>query len=392
MNELKKDGVPPSGRPVVFGEVLFDDFEDGPTVIGGAAFNLAWNLESIGLGPLLVSRVGRDELGDRALEIMGSYGMDVSGIQADEELPTGTVSVKVSAGQPEFAINDRQAYDAIDADEARAAVSVIEVSLLYHGSLALRSERSRRALDALAAAGRGRIFVDVNLRRPWWEKASVLGDLSRARWAKLNEEELFELSDVPDSSPEGLLAAASDFRRQLDLDLLLLTRGADGAALLQADPGLAGPSKRRGLIVPLLLALAGLGLVVLGGAALVDGAVALARAFGIGETVIGLTIVAVGTSMPELVTSVIAALKRQGDVAFGNIVGSNMYNILGIGGTTALIAPSAVPAEIVRFDAPLMVGVSVLFVVFAATGRRIARGEGLALLAGYCAYLYMLWP
>ena len=235
MNELKKDGVPPSGRPVVFGEVLFDDFEDGPTVIGGAAFNLAWNLESIGLGPLLVSRVGRDELGDRALEIMGSYGMDVSGIQADEELPTGTVSVKVSAGQPEFVINDRQAYDAIDADEAREAVGDIEVSLLYHGSLALRSERSRRALDALAAAGRGRIFVDVNLRRPWWEKASVLGDLSRARWAKLNEEELFELSDVPDSSPEGLLAAAFDFRRQLDLDLLLLTRGADGAALLQAD-------------------------------------------------------------------------------------------------------------------------------------------------------------
>ena len=249
MNELKKNGVPPSGRPVVFGEVLFDDFEDGPTVIGGAAFNLAWNLESIGLGPLLVSRVGRDELGDRALEIMGSYGMDVSGIQADEELSTGTVSVKVSEGQPEFTSNDRQAYDAIDADEAREAVGAIEVSLLYHGSLALRSERSRRALDALAAAGRGRIFVDVNLRRPWWEKTSVLGDLSRARWAKLNEEELFELSDVPDSSPEGLLAAASDFRRQLDLELLLLTRGADGAAMLRsAGPPIVLPATAAGKV------------------------------------------------------------------------------------------------------------------------------------------------
>ncbi len=162
-------------------------------------------------------------------------------------------------------------------------------------------------------------------------------------------------------------------------------------ALLQADPGLdlGRPSRRRGLILPLLLALAGLGLVVIGGALLVDGAVALARTFGIGETVIGLTIVAVGSSMPELVTSVIAALKRQGDVAFGNIVGSNIYNILCIGGTTALIAPGAVPAEIISFDAPLMVGVSALLVVFAATARRIDRWEGLALLAGYVAYLYL---
>ena len=164
------------------------------------------------------------------------------------------------------------------------------------------------------------------------------------------------------------------------------------AALLQADPGLRPSSRRPGLILPLLLALAGLGLVVFGGALLVEGAVALARAFGIGETVIGLTIVAVGTSMPELVTSVIAALKRQGDVAFGNIVGSNIYNTLGIGGTTAVIAPSAVPAEIVGFDAPLMVGVSALLVLLAATGRRIDRWEGLVLLAGYGAYLYLLWP
>jgi cation:H+ antiporter len=118
----------------------------------------------------------------------------------------------------------------------------------------------------------------------------------------------------------------------------------------------------------------------------------LARASGIGETVIGLTIVAVGTSLPELVTSVIAAVRRQGDVAFGNIVGSNIYNILGIGGTTALIAPGAVPDEIVRLDAPLMVGVSAVLVFFAATGRRVSRREGLVLLAGYGGYLWLLWP
>lgn len=164
-----------------------------------------------------------------------------------------------------------------------------------------------------------------------------------------------------------------------------------GAALAGADPALTAHAPK-GLIVPLAIALAGLLLVVAGGAFLVNGAVALARGFGVSETVIGLTIVAVGTSMPELVTSVIAALKRQGDVAFGNVVGSNIYNILGIGGTTALIAPSYVPPEITRFDAPVMVGVSLLLVLFAATSLRIARREGAVLLAGYVGYIWILWP
>lgn len=167
-----------------------------------------------------------------------------------------------------------------------------------------------------------------------------------------------------------------------------------GQALSEADPNLA-PSAApvgRSLVVSLLIALLGLVLVVVGGATLVKGAVALARGFDVSETVIGLTIVAVGTSMPELVTSVIAALKRQGDVAFGNVVGSNIYNILGIGGTTALIAPSDLPPEILGFDAPLMVAVSALFVFFAATGLRIGRRESALLLAGYAAYAWSLWP
>lgn len=164
------------------------------------------------------------------------------------------------------------------------------------------------------------------------------------------------------------------------------------AALAGVDPGIAPPHDRDGLIMPLLIALAGLLLVVVGGSFLVNGAVAIARNFGVSETVIGLTIVAVGTSMPELVTSVIAALKRQGDVAFGNIVGSNIYNILGIGGTTALIAPSHVPQEIVRFDGPVMVAVSAGLVLFAATGLRIGRREGAILVAGYVVYGWLLWP
>lgn len=113
-----------------------------------------------------------------------------------------------------------------------------------------------------------------------------------------------------------------------------------------------------GLAVSIGLVIGGLLTVIVGGYLLVDGAIALARAWDVPETVIGLTIVAVGTSAPELVTSLVAALRKQGEIAFGNILGSNIYNILAIGGATALIAPSKVPASISNFDSLIMVGVS----------------------------------
>ncbi|MBC57234.1 MAG: sodium:calcium antiporter [Confluentimicrobium sp.] len=162
--------------------------------------------------------------------------------------------------------------------------------------------------------------------------------------------------------------------------------------LPDTETDLTTPRRGRPLAMALGIAFAGLVLVVAGSALLVDGAVALARGIGVAETVIGLTIVAVGTSLPELVTSVVAALKKQGDVAFGNVVGSNIYNLLGIGGTTALIAPSEMPQAISRFDAPVMVGVSLLFLLVSATGLRIGRREGAVLLAGYGAYIWWLWP
>lgn len=164
-------------------------------------------------------------------------------------------------------------------------------------------------------------------------------------------------------------------------------------ALQETDPALNMTSSHRSsLLISALIALAGLVLVVVGGKFLVDGAVSLARGFGISETVIGLTIVALGTSMPEFITSVVAGFKRQGDVAFGNIIGSNIYNILGIGGATALMAPGAVPSEIVGFDNLVMIGVSALLVGMAWTGFRINRWEGAVLLAGYAAYVYAIWP
>lgn len=168
-----------------------------------------------------------------------------------------------------------------------------------------------------------------------------------------------------------------------------------GQALEEAIPHQGRPHARSAaadIALSLVLAVGGLVLVVLGGRSLVGGAVDLAKNFGISETVIGLTIVAVGTSLPELVTSVIAAIRKHADVALGNIIGSNIYNILGIGGLTALIAPTEVPQEIITRDNIIMVGVSVLALVLAYTGYRIDRREGLILITGYAAYVTLIWP
>ncbi len=172
-----------------------------------------------------------------------------------------------------------------------------------------------------------------------------------------------------------------------------------GAAMQKAEafegthPGLHQAAAGTGaLLLSLGMALAGLVLVVFGGRLLVSGAVALARDLGIAETVIGLTIVAIGTSMPELVTSFVAAVRRQSDVALGNVLGSNIYNVLGILGVTALISPTVIPSEIASFDSLVMLATSLLLLVFAATGLRIGRREGGILMACYLVYVYWIWP
>lgn len=135
----------------------------------------------------------------------------------------------------------------------------------------------------------------------------------------------------------------------------------------------------------------GLLLTVLAAKFLVLGAVAVAQTMGLSETVIGLTIVAVGTSMPELVTSVIAARKGQSDVALGNVIGSNIFNILGILGVTALIQPLEIPGQILELDIWIMIAATAALVVFAMSGWRICRREGTVLLIGYATYLLALF-
>ncbi|MCE9778768.1 calcium/sodium antiporter [Shewanella algae] len=149
------------------------------------------------------------------------------------------------------------------------------------------------------------------------------------------------------------------------------------------DEPIEGPKNP---LLSLLFIIAGIGMLVGGGILFVDGAVELARTFGISEVVIGLTIIAIGTSMPELVTSILAALKGQSDIAIGNVVGSNLFNLLGILGVTALVHPIS-SAGFSTLDFSVMLALALLVLPFAWSGFRIGRREGTILLLGYCGYM-----
>jgi cation:H+ antiporter len=156
--------------------------------------------------------------------------------------------------------------------------------------------------------------------------------------------------------------------------------------------GLNEPAKPYTWLINLGLIIAGLVLLVTGSNFLVEGAVQLARALGLSELVIGLTVVAIGTSLPELATSIMAAIKGERDIAVGNIVGSNIFNLLCVLGLASMISPEAikVAANALAFDFPVMIAVAVACLPIFFAGYRINRWEGLLFLAYYVAYTVYL--
>ncbi|MBT9244727.1 calcium/sodium antiporter [Gemmobacter fulvus] len=157
-----------------------------------------------------------------------------------------------------------------------------------------------------------------------------------------------------------------------------------------AEPELAGAEPFMPVWKITAFIVAGLVALGFGASLLVDGAVNIARSIGVSETVIGLTLVAIGTSLPELVTSVMAAFRKQADVAMGNVIGSNTFNILAILGITGLIAPMEVPSQILTFDNWVMLAASLLLVPFVFLRQDIGKVVGLGLMAAYGAYAVAL--
>ncbi|WP_018142342.1 PfkB family carbohydrate kinase [Thioalkalivibrio sp. ALJ7] len=208
---------------LIFGEALFDVFPDGTRVLGGAPFNVAWNLHQLGQAACFVGGIGNDRAGQEIRQRMAAIGMDDQGLYRHPSAATGQVRVELQDGEPAYTIVPDQAYDAVPADWAEQLPDTSP--LLYHGTLALRSG-NRDLLERLQARAQSR-FVDANLRAPWYETDDVLALIRGADVVKLNTDEAAILA--PDAAAEDrpfVLLERARIR-----SALILTHGADGAAI-----------------------------------------------------------------------------------------------------------------------------------------------------------------
>ncbi|WP_018950921.1 PfkB family carbohydrate kinase [Thioalkalivibrio sp. AKL12] len=212
---------------LIFGEVLVDCFPDGTRVLGGAPFNVAWNLHQLGEAACFVGGVGDDADGRSIRERMNRIGMDTRGLYRHPAAPTGQVRIALEDGEPTYTIVPDQAYDTVPAEWADQLPDT--AGLLYHGTLAMRAD-NRELLERLQARAQHR-FVDVNLRAPWYQPDDVLALMRGADVVKLNTDEAATLA--PDvAAPER---SAALLERAAIRSALIITHGADGAAIHTTD-------------------------------------------------------------------------------------------------------------------------------------------------------------
>lgn len=217
-------------QPVIIGEVLFDLFEDGQAVLGGAPFNVAWHLRGFGQSPLFLSRIGQDQYGEQIHKTMLDWGMDVAGLQIDTRHSTGMVKVVLDNDQPSFDICDDVAYDYIDATQVDSSRVNVSASFLYYGSLAARHPLVYDTIQQLRQ-GVETSFVDINLRSPWWDKTKVMSLMQGASWLKVNDDELVALTGTKSELTE-LIDAAKNLIQQHNIETVVITRGERGALII----------------------------------------------------------------------------------------------------------------------------------------------------------------
>lgn len=217
--------------PLIFGEVLFDQFADGSVVLGGAPFNVAWHLTALGCRPLMLSRIGQDPLGTRVQSAMQDWGMPQELLQHDSVKATGTVDVVLQQGQPSFQIVPDVAYDHIALPASLATLQAAPPALLYHGTLAVRAATSRDTLLTLRNTLATPVFMDINLRAPWWRQEFLPTLLKDTHWLKLNQDELQQLA------PAGgdIVTQARALLSRYAMRAVIVTRGEEGAFVVTPD-------------------------------------------------------------------------------------------------------------------------------------------------------------
>jgi fructokinase len=229
MTELKKY------NPIIFGEVLYDCFDDGAQVLGGAPFNVAWNLTAFQNEPLFISSVGSDDLGKEILAKMTHWGLLSDGVVINKTTPTGKVTITVQNNQPAFSILENQAYDYIHYPDILENIQSDDNTFLYFGTLALRSKHNQTTLNKIITHSNPTVFVDINLRAPWWDLFSVNMALKNAHWLKINDDELKTLSKKLGFQQDNLKEIARTFLNQYELKGIIVTCGEKGAFILTPD-------------------------------------------------------------------------------------------------------------------------------------------------------------
>ncbi len=213
---------------MLFGEVLADIFADR-SVLGGAPFNVARHLKAFGQNPILVTRVGHDALGDEVLDAMKKIGMETLGVQYDNSYPTGRVQVHMKDGGHDFEILTAQAYDFIHPAVVRMTALSVNPELVYFGTLAQRSEISKRALKTLLRSTGAAKFLDINLRAPWYEEKTLRRSLRYADIVKLNDDEVGVLANMFEMSQNDTEGQVRELINRFGLEQVVVTCGSEGA-------------------------------------------------------------------------------------------------------------------------------------------------------------------
>lgn len=214
---------------LAFGEVLWDLLSTG-AVLGGAPANFATRVQYLGVPVTFVSRVGKDDLGDQARAKLQSIGLDLSHVGQDDAYPTGTVEVTVDeSGSASYNILTGVAYDYV-ASTPSLLEAASKSTLVYFGTLAQRNPASRKALqDILAAAPNATKLLDVNLRRECFTRDTVEASMQAADILKLNEVEVLDIAALLDLGVNEMEAFCDAIIERYDMELVLVTRGAQGA-------------------------------------------------------------------------------------------------------------------------------------------------------------------
>jgi fructokinase len=211
---------------IIFGEVLYDCLPGGERILGGAPFNVAWGLQGFGQAPLFLSAVGDDADGASITYRMRQWGLDTAGLQRDRIHPTGEVKVTIEGDEPSYEICEDRAWDFVQ-DRGWAASE-----LIYHGSLALRSETARDCFERLVARSEGKRFFDINLRPPHDSLDLVRHWVRGVDWLKLNLAELEALLGDTSIAFDSSLSAIQTLRENYAVANVLLTGGSRGARIV----------------------------------------------------------------------------------------------------------------------------------------------------------------